>query len=132
MPLPLPLLVVHLQQDLIDSFELALGLHDLFDLLAGWPRLSEWVAQVGSLWSLPVCAAQEVHSRYDLPEQTSSGCATLVDSKANQPGPPRATAEDRLNFAKCRLAMYSPTEYNHFCPGLIFLKGIGDVVDGVA
>ncbi len=28
-------------------------------LIAGWPRLSEWVAQVGSLWSLPVCLGGE-------------------------------------------------------------------------
>ncbi len=34
---------------------------------AGWPRLSEWVAQVGSLGSLPVCAAQEALSRQVLP-----------------------------------------------------------------
>ena len=41
--------------------------------MAGWPRLSERVAQVGSLWSLPVCAAQEALSRSHSVVHASSG-----------------------------------------------------------
>ena len=49
---------------------------------SGWHRLARCGAYLCAL-------AQEVRSRYDSPEQTSSGSAAPVESKATQPGPPR-------------------------------------------
>ena len=55
------------------------GFHELDSIVA--------FADVG-VW---VTLEQEVQSRHDRPEQTSSGCVAPVESKATQPGPPCGT-----------------------------------------